>query len=89
MFEEFKKELANTNSVRFTVRAVPNAPKTKVLEVMDDESVKIAVGAPAEKGKANKELIKFLANEFSAEKSSVTILSGETGRMKIIKISNC
>ncbi len=89
MLEELKKELANSDSVRFTVRAVPNAPKSKILEVMDDESVKIAVSAPAEKGKANKELIKFLANEFDVKKSDVSILSGETGRMKIIKIGTC
>ncbi len=88
MLQKFHQELNESGSVHFTVRAVPNAPELKILEVMDDESIKIAVNAQSEKGKANKELIKFIANQFGVEKSKVSILSGESARIKIVKVSS-
>ncbi|MFH1670809.1 MAG: DUF167 domain-containing protein [Patescibacteria group bacterium] len=86
MFEALVQELAEKGSVRFYVRAVPNAPQTKVLEVMDDESVKIAVAAKPEKGKANRELVKFLAKEFGVNVGNIEIVSGKIARMKLISI---
>jgi uncharacterized protein len=83
MLEIFKQELAEKGSVQFYVRAVPNAPKSKVLEVMADESVKIAVAAVPEKGKANVELLKFLKKEFG---QTVCIVSGASSRMKLIRV---
>tara|TARA_Y100000310_G_scaffold198203_1_gene198242 strand:- start:12 stop:278 length:267 start_codon:yes stop_codon:yes gene_type:complete len=88
MLQKFHQELNESGSVHFTVRAVPNAAESKILEVMDDESIKIAVNAQSEKGKANKELIKFIANQFGVEKSKVSILSGESARIKIVKVSS-
>lgn len=61
----------------------PNAKKTEILEQNKDE-YKIAVAAPAKKGLANKELIKFLKKKFSKE---VEIIKGKTNRRKIIKIN--
>ncbi|MBU2214017.1 YggU family protein [Patescibacteria group bacterium] len=83
MFEALVQELAENGSVRFYVRAVPNAPQTKVIEVMSDESVKIAVAVPAEKGKANRELVKFLKKEFGG---NVDIVSGQSSRIKLIRV---
>ena len=88
MLQGFIQELNESGSVCFTVRAVPNAPESKILEVMDDESIKISVNAQPEKGKANKELVKFIANQFGVEKSKVSILSGESARIKIVKVSS-
>ncbi|MBU0766791.1 DUF167 domain-containing protein [Patescibacteria group bacterium] len=83
MFDNLKSQLKDKGSVQFYVRAVPNAPQTKVLEVMADESVKIAVAAQPEKGKANVELLKFLKKEFGG---NVEIVSGKVARMKLIRI---
>jgi len=80
--------LAEKGSVHFYVRAVPNAPQTKLLEVMEDESLKVAVAASAEKGEANKGLVKFLAGEFGVAKEYVEIVSGITSKHKLIRISN-
>jgi len=85
MLDVLHQELAEKGSIRFYVRAIPNAPQTKVLEVMDDESMKIAVRAPAEKGKANKELVKFLAKEFGG---NVEIVSGHSSRMKLVRVTS-
>lgn len=56
--------------------------------VMDDETVKIRIAAPPEKGKANKELIKFLSKELSVSKEQITIISGKTEPVKLVKISD-
>ena len=85
MLSQLLQEFKEKGSVQFYVRAVPGAPQTKVLAVLDDESVKIAVAAPPEKGKANRELVKFLAEEFGG---SVKIVSGQGARMKLVRVSN-
>lgn len=53
---------------------------------MTDGAIKIDVAAPPEDGKANAELIRFLAEYFDVPRSSVEILSGQTGRRKVVKI---
>lgn len=88
MFTSLKKELGLKQSVRFYVRARPGASQTKVVEKMDDESIKIAIAAAPEGGKANVELIKFLAKEFSVPAPNVQIISGQTARMKLMQISS-
>ena len=87
LFDQIKCELKEKGSVSFYARATPGASKTKVVEVMDDESIKITISAPAEKGKANEKLISFIASEFDVNKSQVEIVSGKTARMKLIRIS--
>ena len=84
-----QSELVEKGSVRFAVRARPNAPVTKVLDVLDDESVKIAIKAPAEGGKANAELVRFLAQEFGVSREQVKIVSGASARHKLVQIKNC
>jgi len=80
------KELAQNGSVRFYIRARPSASSTEVKEVMDDESIKIDIAAEPEGGKANIELIKYLAKEFGVPKGNIIIVSGATSRQKLIKI---
>lgn len=81
------RTLTSEGSVSFSVRARPNASKSKVTAVLDDGSVKIDVAAPAEEGKANAALRKFLAEEFGVPVSNVEIVVGGGGRRKIVKIS--
>ena len=88
MFDAFKEEMATKGSVTFAVRARPSAPATKAVEKLDDESIKIAIAAPPEKGKANAELIKFLSKEFNTPKSSIQIVSGATATHKLIRVTS-
>jgi uncharacterized protein (TIGR00251 family) len=85
---QFKKQLADTGELYLTVRARPGAAKTQIKSLMDDESFKIDIAAPPEKGKANEELIKFLAKEFNLNKSEVVILSGKADKLKLLKLKN-
>ena len=86
MFETFIDELRAKGTVQFYVRARPGAPVTKAVSRMDDESIKIDIAAPAENGKANKELLKFLAREFEVGIDQVSIVSGAKSRMKLVRI---
>ena len=70
-----------------TVRVHPNAKRTKIKETMADGSLKIDIAAPADDGKANAELIRFLAEYFGASKNHIEILSGHTSRQKMVRIS--
>lgn len=47
-------------------------------------SIKIAVSAPPEDGKANAELCAFLSKKLGISKSSVQIKSGHASRRKIV-----
>lgn len=67
-----------------SVKVIPNAKKTAVLE--EDGIYRIYVKAPAAEGKANKALISILAEHFSVKKSSVNILSGRKSREKVVRV---
>lgn len=71
---------------KLKIRAVPNAPKSHCAGAYGD-GVKIKIAAPAMDGKANAELIKYLAKTLGISKSGVRILSGESSRDKIVEVS--
>ncbi len=52
-----------------------------------DEILKIKIAAVPEKGKANKELIRFLSKILNIPQKQVEIIQGETSPRKIIKIT--
>lgn len=86
MLDELKKTLEKNNAVSFGVRVRPFAPETLVTGRLADGTYKINVDAPAEEGKANEELIRFLSKELGVAAPRVRILSGSTGRRKLIRI---
>ena len=70
---------------RIKVKVITNAPKNEIIESSSD-FLKVKINAQPSKGKANRELIKFLAQEFGVAKSAVRIIKGEKRREKIIGI---
>ena len=70
------------NKLRVIVK--PNSSRTEILEYnKDKQAVVIAVKAPADKNKANLELIKFLSKQL---KRKVRIKSGLTSKEKVISV---
>lgn len=67
------------------IKVLPKSSKNEVVEIMDDETIKIRIKAVPEKGKANTELIKFLSKELGINRSNISILSGKTEQLKLIK----
>ena len=86
MLSQFRKDLENKKEVYLRIKAHPNAAKTEVKEVLADDTVRINISAPPTRGKANQELIIFLAREFEILKNNVTIISGAKERLKLVKI---
>ncbi len=68
--------------IRIQVKS--NAKKTEILEEQDG-FLKIAISSPAQDGKANAELIKFLKKEKGWK---ATILKGKTSKSKIVSVLN-
>ena len=72
-------------AVLLSVKVVPGASRTRYLGPWQRHA-RIAVAAPAEKGKANKALIAFLAKLFQVSKADVTVTAGLTSAQKKIRI---
>lgn len=72
--------------MKYTIKVIPKSSRTKIIEIKDD-FLKIKLKAVPKKGKANAELIKFLAKHFKIAKTNINIIKGETNRNKIIEIS--
>ncbi len=85
-FLKFKKAFLEKGGIYLRVKVRPNAAKTCFKEIMADETIKIDLSAAPVKGKANKELIKFLAREFELYENNVKIISGAGDRIKLVKI---
>jgi uncharacterized protein (TIGR00251 family) len=71
--------------VVFTAKVVPGSSKTAVCGLLG-EAVKIKVAAPAEKGKANKGLIEFLAEKLGVKKNAISITAGQTNPIKQVQV---
>ncbi|NCO11564.1 hypothetical protein CO038_00355 [Candidatus Pacearchaeota archaeon CG_4_9_14_0_2_um_filter_39_13] len=66
------------------VKVRPGSREDKVIRVSDSD-YEIRVKARPEKGKANNEVVKLLAQEFNVDKRQV-IIKNPTSRRKIIEI---
>ncbi len=84
--EEILSELSVKGSVIFTVRVQPGATKTGWKEPLTDGTLRLSLHAPAENGRANRELLEFLSKECSVPLSSIDLLAGETSRTKVVRI---
>ena len=79
---QFKRE----GRIVLTLRVAPKSPKTAWAGRMEDGSWKVRLAAVAEDGKANAELVRFLARELGVERDEVNIVSGAAARMKQVRI---
>jgi uncharacterized protein (TIGR00251 family) len=73
--------------MKLTVRVQPNA-KTSEIAGCADGVWKIKLKAPAIEGRANEELIAFLAKKMGVAKSEIEIVRGKTSRVKVLRIPN-
>lgn len=79
-----------TRMITISVKLTPNAAKNAITGWANDAGgapiLRASVTAIAEKGKANKALIALLSKEWKIPKSAITIVRGETDRLKTITI---
>lgn len=69
-----------------TVHVKANAKENKVLGWMDEGTVRISIKAPAVEGKANAELIHFIADKLDLPKSAVDIKRGHNAPIKHLSL---
>jgi len=71
--------------MKIFVKVKPKAREEKVIKI-SDTNLKVWVKEPSEKGRANRAIMKALAEYFSVSQSNVKIISGSTSNLKIIEI---
>jgi uncharacterized protein len=67
------------------VKVKPNA-RSSALTQLPDGSWMARVKSPAIEGRANEELIALVAGQFHCRKAAVSIKTGATGRLKLVRI---
>ena len=72
--------------MKIFVKTKVNA-KEEIIKRIDETHFIVAVKEPPIKGKANRAILKALANYFHLSKNQVQIVSGFTSREKIIRIT--
>ena len=70
---------------RINIKVITRAKKEE-LQKLSEDSYRIKVSTPPEKGKANKRIIEILDKELGVKKRGIKIISGETTNRKIIEI---
>ena len=70
-----------------TLHVQPGAKRTAV-DGTHGDALKVRLAAPPVDGRANEELIRFLAEQFGVPKRQVEILRGTTGRRKHVRITS-
>lgn len=71
--------------MKLHIKVIPSSSKDCIAGWLED-TLKVKVKAPAEKGKANKAIIKVLEKTLDLPKGSIHITSGTTSSRKVIEI---
>lgn len=87
MVDELKITLADTGKIMLHIHVRPNAAKSELVGFLDDGSLKVNIAAPADGGRGNDVLEKFIANLFHVRVTNVQIISGRTARLKLVKVT--
>ena len=83
--EEWIRQVGNNVLIELNVK--PNA-KTSKINGVEDGMLKVDIDTPPVEGKANTDVVKFMATSLSVKKCDVSIVRGMTSHHKTIQISN-
>jgi uncharacterized protein (TIGR00251 family) len=72
--------------IKLTPKASRNAVQGWAKDANGSDYLKISLTAIPEKGKANAALIDFLAKNLKCSKSNISIIKGDTDRLKTIHV---
>ena len=75
------------NAIVFRVQVVPRASRSEIVGEHNG-SLRVRIAAPPVDGAANDELIAVLAKRVKVPKSAVSITSGQSARLKQVRITN-
>jgi uncharacterized protein (TIGR00251 family) len=77
----------NKQAMTRRVKVIPRSSKTEMAGEMADGTLKVKIAAPPEKGKANEALCTFLAAHYGVPRSAVTIVSGHSAALKLVRVA--
>lgn len=77
--------------MKIALKVTPGARKNEILGWEEDypqigRVLRVKIAAPPVEGKANKEIVSFMAKTLGISKSSVELLHGSAGRIKLIQV---
>ncbi len=77
--------------MKLALKVTPGARKNEILGWEDDypqvgRVLKLKIAAPPVEGKANKEIVLFLAKALGISRSAVEVVHGTSGRIKLVEI---
>lgn len=72
-------------SCTLAIKAIPNAPRSEIVGWLGD-ALKVKIHAPPVEGRANDALCEFLADTLGVPRRAVTVLRGDTSRLKTVRI---
>jgi len=73
--------------MRIFVKTKPSSRVEKINKI-DDRNFIVTVKEPPAKGRANKAIVKALADYFKISRSDIKIIQGHKSKQKVIKINN-
>ena len=73
--------------LKLNVKVIPNSAKNQVVGWFDGR-LKLKVTAQAEKGKANKAVIKLLSKSLRLSPQNIYLVSGDTQSLKVFELSS-
>jgi len=73
--------------VKISLKVCPKSSREEVVKC-DDGNLKVYIRQAPADGKANKALIKVLAGYYKVRKTDIRIVTGSSGRNKIVEIDN-
>lgn len=73
-------------SCTLELKIIPNAPRNEIVGWLGS-ALKVKVHAPALEGRANDELLDFLADKLGLHRRAITLLRGDKSRQKVVQIA--
>lgn len=68
------------------VKVIPRSSRSGMAGELADGTLKVKVMAVPERGKANAELCRVLAEHYGVAESAVTVVSGHTSALKLVRV---
>lgn len=74
------------DGIRLHLRIQPRASREEVAGVAGD-AIRVRLTAPPVEGAANERLVRFLAARLAVSRAAVALISGHTGRTKVVEVA--
>ena len=74
------------DGILLNIRVWPDAQRTAIDDPYDESAIKLRVAAPPVEGKANTEIVRFLAELLGITHSDLSVVRGASGSDKVVRV---